>query len=630
MRIFNTKCKLGVVLWVALAALLIAPLARAAEPLLISQSYWVDESGKATLADAEKASFTPFQGSLGKGYKPFALWVKLRIAGQDSGGQVALIVQPSFIRQIELYDPSLEGNRAPIASVVSGRDANITPVNHIGLDNGFVIPPSTEPRTLFLRITTTTTLMADIEVKSLGDAEFDSQVTAGTLAVYFAFLCAFLLWALVSWAVRRDLLYGLFALRLVFSILHLSVMTGILRYFFAGTLSASARDHIYGFILVTVVAVTGSFDFKLISEFGVPRWLQKLAWSLLGLPALCVFLLLLGYPQTALRISALVVILFVIMNVVLAFSAHDTARLPFGQMAINTIRAGYVLMAMVVIAPALIATNVLHTGVPVMKIVFLHALITTVILFAILTIRARQKDLLAQQSLLQYEIKERELRQESERRAEKERFLSMLVHELRNPLSVIHLRTSKNSPSGVAVHQAAREMAQIIERVEQSEALEHASPKTLKSNVDLGLLLRELAAEHTAASRILVDAPTQVTVASDRDLLRSIVINLLDNASKYSPDASPIHMALAEHSDDGTEGAQISIVNEVGEAGAPDAARLFTKYYRSQGAHRWPGSGLGLFLIANWAKSLGGTVGYDRDDDATGNTVVRFSLWLPK
>lgn len=230
----------------------------------------------------------------------------------------------------------------------------------------------------------------------------------------------------------------------------------------------------------------------------------------------------------------------------------------------------------------------------------------------------------------EYEIKERELRQESERRAEKERFLSMLVHELRNPLSVIHLRTSKNSPSGVAVHQAAREMAQIIERVEQSEALEQASPRTLKSNVDLGLLLRELAAEHTAASRILVDAPTQVTAASDRDLLRSIVINLLDNASKYSPDASPIHMALAEHSDDGTEGAQISIVNEVGEAGAPDAARLFTKYYRSPGAHRRPGSGLGLFLIANWAKSLGGTVDYDRDDDAIGNSVVRFSLWLPK
>jgi hypothetical protein len=39
-------------LWVAIIALLIAPLARAEEPLLISEAYWVDESGRATLNEA--------------------------------------------------------------------------------------------------------------------------------------------------------------------------------------------------------------------------------------------------------------------------------------------------------------------------------------------------------------------------------------------------------------------------------------------------------------------------------------------------------------------------------------------------------------------------------------------------
>ncbi|WP_161957217.1 ATP-binding protein [Aestuariivirga litoralis] len=617
-------------LWLALATLVAAPLAHAAEPLLISEAYWVDEGGKATLDDAERATFTPFEGSIAKGYRPFALWVKLRISGRDSTDQLAIIVQPAFLRRIELYDPDLPGNDAPGTPIMSGRDAEITPVNHIGLDNGFVIPSSKTPRTLFLRITTTTTLMADIKVSPVADAEFDSQVSAGTLSIYFAFLCAFLLWAIVSWAVRRDLLYGLFALRLVFSILHLSVMAGVLRYFLAGTLSAPVRDLIYSLILVTVVAVTGSFDFKLISEFGVPRWLQRLAWCLLVLPATCVVMVLLGHTQAALHLSALVVTLFVITNVVLAFSARNEERAPYGQMAINTIRVGYILMALVIIAPALIATNILHTGVPVMKVVFLHALITTVILFAILSIRARQKDLLMQEALIQYEVTERELRQESERRAEKEKFLAMLVHELRNPLTVIRLRTSESSASGKAVHQAAREMAEIIERVELSEALEHANGQNQTATMDLGDVLREIVAEHPAASRISVDAPMRLIVATDESLLRSIVRNLLDNAAKYSPEASQIRLAVAEQIQNGVGGTRLSVANEIGEAGVPDGERLFTKYYRSQGAHRWPGSGLGLFLVANWAQSLGGTIGYEGPTAGSDTPLVRFSLWLPQ
>lgn len=186
--------------------------------------------------------------------------MKLRIGGQDSTEPLALVVQPAFLRQIELFDPAMNGSGRPVAPLVSGRDANITPANHIGLNNGFVIPSSREPRDLYIRVTTTTTLAVDIAVKPLAEAEFDAEVDAGTLAVYFAFLSAFLLWAVVSWAVRRDLLYGLFALRLLFSILHLSIMTGIMRYFLSGDLSASIRDDIYNVLLVSIIAITATVD----------------------------------------------------------------------------------------------------------------------------------------------------------------------------------------------------------------------------------------------------------------------------------------------------------------------------------------------------------------------------------
>jgi signal transduction histidine kinase len=620
----------GIAIWLAIFVTLTAPLAKAAESLIVSEAYWVDESKAATLGDAKKADFKPFEGSLSMGFKPYALWVKVRIAANFNDEKIALIIKPAFIRRIELYDPDLVASDTPVVPVVSGRDAGITPINHIGVDNGFIIPTSRKERTIFLRITTTTALVADISVEPLAEAEFGSQSTLGMLLVYVAFLCAILLWALVGWVVRRDVLYGLFALRLVFSIFHLSVMSGLLRYFFAGTLGASARDSIYNFILVTVIAVTGSFDFKLISEFGVPQWLRKFAWSLLCLPAACLMLVMLGHTQMALHMNTFVVSVFVIMNVVMAFSISNKEKNPLGQMATNTIRVAYFLMAMVVIGPALIITNILNASVPVMKIVFLHALITTVTLFIILTIRARQRDLLAQQAILQFELKEQELQRESERRSEKERFLSMLVHELRNPLSVIRLRTSASTSSGKAVHLAVREMAQIIERVEQTEVLELVNQPCLKSSFDLGPFLREIVADHPAESRIALDALTNFSVETDPEILKGIVRNLLDNAGKYSPDTSCIQVALTKQMQDDIDGVGLSITNEVGEAGIPDAERLFTKYYRSPGSHRSPGSGLGLYLVANWAKALGGKIDYHLVAGEKGSSRVRFSLWLPK
>lgn len=623
------KNKLGVALWVLLVALLAAPLARAAEPLLMSKAFWVDESGTATYREAVTASFEPFEGSLSEGYKPFALWLKLRISGQESLERLAVIVKPAFIRNIELYDPSSRIDDEPLMPLLSGRDARVTPDNHIGIDNGFIIPSGKEPRDILLRITSTTTLTVDVDVKSLEDADYDSHVTATALSVYSAFLLAFLLWALVNWAVRRDPMYGLFSLRQFLSVCHLFVWFGPLRYFFSDMLSAPVRDHIYNGLTLTLSCVAAVFNFKLVSEFGVPRWMQRVAWSTFSLSAVSLLLLLAGMIQSALHVNSIFLMMSVIASVILAFAVRDGDNKPYGRLAVNSVRFGFLLMALVIAVPVLMYQNVLRSNTPLFNVLFLHALISTVILFAILSIRARQKDLLAQQLLVQYEVKELELKKESERRAEKEKFLSMLTHELRNPLSVIRLMTNEGTSSGRAVHKAALEMAQIIERVEQSEKLEDGGAQRQRMSVDLGSVLREIAAGHAASSRLDIEVPNHLLVETDEELLRSIVKNLLDNAAKYSPAGSRIRLLMAARSRDGIDGAHLSVVNEVGDAGVPDVEKLFTKYYRSKGAHRRPGSGLGLFLVASWAKTLGGSVSYEQISDADDKTLVCFGLWLP-
>lgn len=617
-------------LWGFLFALLVTPFAWAAEPLLISKAYWVDESGKATYQDALDADFTTFEGSLSEGYKPFALWLKLRISGQESLERLAIVVNPAFIRNIELYDPSDDTSDKPLMPLLSGRDARITPVNHIGINNGFIVPSGKAPRDVFLRITTTTTLTVDVDVKSFEDADYDSHVTATALSVYSAFLLAFLLWALVNWAVRQDLIYGLFSLRQFLSVCHLFVWFGPLRYFFSDILSATVRDHIYNGITLTLSCVAAIFNFKLVFEFGVPRWMQRIAWLTFSLSAVSLLLLLAGMIQSALHVNVVFLMMSFITSVILAFSVRDADNKPYGRLAVNSIRFGFLLMAVIIVVPILMYQNFLQSNTPVFNALFLHALISTVILFTILTIRSRQKDLLAQQSLIQYEIKERELRRENEKRVEKERFLSMLTHELRNPLSVIRLMTDKNSSGGKAVHKAALEMSQIIERVEQSERLDDGNIQTQKTDIRLVAVLRDVASDHSASFRLDIETPVNIAIETDESMLRRIIGNLLDNAEKYSADRSLIRIVLEERVHDGVDGAQISIVNEVGGAGTPDVEKLFTKYYRSKGAHRRPGSGLGLFLVASWARALGGNVSYEQIDGPNGNTSVCFSLWLPK
>jgi signal transduction histidine kinase len=51
---------------------------------------------------------------------------------------------------------------------------------------------------------------------------------------------------------------------------------------------------------------------------------------------------------------------------------------------------------------------------------------------------------------------------------------------------------------------------------------------------------------------------------------------------------------------------------------------VFKKYYRSAGAHRKTGSGLGLYLVKNYMQLLGGQVSYSATD-----SQVEFGLWIP-
>jgi signal transduction histidine kinase len=117
--------------------------------------------------------------------------------------------------------------------------------------------------------------------------------------------------------------------------------------------------------------------------------------------------------------------------------------------------------------------------------------------------------------------------------------------------------------------------------------------------VDLG----ELADEVTAYLGVLAEENGQSIVVDrhlaapcdvDRLMLRQAIVNLVDNAIKYSPQGSEIALIVST-----SEAGTVLEVRDAGPGIAPDrGARIFDRHYRAGAAG--PGAGLGL-SIAKWA-----------------------------
>ena len=112
-------------------------------------------------------------------------------------------------------------------------------------------------------------------------------------------------------------------------------------------------------------------------------------------------------------------------------------------------------------------------------------------------------------------------------------------------------------------------------------------------------------------------------VHGDRDLLGQALVNLLDNALKFSPPGGIVRLEA-----EATEGTIIIVVQDQGP-GIPEAdrARATERFFRGEAARQTPGSGLGLALVEAVAHLHGGTLSLQ--DAAPGLRAVLTVLARP-
>ena len=222
---------------------------------------------------------------------------------------------------------------------------------------------------------------------------------------------------------------------------------------------------------------------------------------------------------------------------------------------------------------------------------------------------------------------------------QRERFLAMLSHELRNPLmGLMTAAETMDDPatSPEVAQQAARivcrqstHMAAMLDdlldvsRMRQDRIEMRREPMDLRSAVDD--VLDEVRGSASARDiAIAVQLPEcEVPVNGDRTRLRQLLANLLTNALKYSWDGQTVRIAMAIEGDE----ARLSVRDDGAGIDPETIQEIFEPFvqgeYQPAGGE---GMGLGLALVRSIAAAHGGRVDAHSAGQGRG---AELSVWLP-
>jgi signal transduction histidine kinase len=102
--------------------------------------------------------------------------------------------------------------------------------------------------------------------------------------------------------------------------------------------------------------------------------------------------------------------------------------------------------------------------------------------------------------------------------------------------------------------------------------------------------------EHNGASEICIDP----------NLTRNILLNLLSNALKYSPDESTVELISQN------QGGKLVLKVKDKGMGIPkeDQKNMFTRFYRASNANEISGTGLGLTIVKRYLELMGGDISF--------------------
>lgn len=204
-------------------------------------------------------------------------------------------------------------------------------------------------------------------------------------------------------------------------------------------------------------------------------------------------------------------------------------------------------------------------------------------------------------------------------------FVANVSHELRTPVSVIRANAEtlqaggKDDPAFAGrlidgLHRNAERLARIVADLLDLSRLDAGHYRLDRTPIELASAVGQAvsAVEPLATARqaaIVLEVPPGATVVGDPKALDQVLVNLLDNAVKYSPVGGRVAVRTRPRG----ERVRVEIADDGPGIAAHHRDRIFERFYRvDPGRSRdLGGTGLGLSIVKHLVETMGGAVGVE-------------------
>lgn len=219
----------------------------------------------------------------------------------------------------------------------------------------------------------------------------------------------------------------------------------------------------------------------------------------------------------------------------------------------------------------------------------------------------------------------------------KSRFVSMASHEFRTPLSVVlsstalieqYSATAKDErlhKHVTRIKSSVGSLTSILNDFLSLDKLEQGKVEVDADAFDIGTFISEVAEEvqpiRKRGQQIALSHEGDRNVLLDRKKLRYILVNLLSNSIKYSPEETQISM-LSRISDDGIT---ISVQDHGIGIPAEEQKFLFNKFFRAKNTGNIQGTGLGLTIVKRYVELMSGNISFV----SSAGVGTTFTITLP-
>ena len=440
-----------------------------ASNIVVDRSWVEDPSGTMTIDQVRAAAAQPLTGPyFGRGFSTSTFWIRLRIdpsrlpAGSASD-RLVVRIRPVYLHEIQLYDLLDDGDKPRM----TGGHYSWRQDEYQSLNLNFVVPRGEAERDIWLRLRSFSSTFSSFEVLPESEAraiDLRQMLLAGLYQVLL-FIC--LGWSALAWFMFRDSLIKFYLVREVVVIVYAMVIWGVWRSWGSTWAPVWWIERVSHFIMFLLGFTMVSFDAYFLRQFKPAPWLLK---TLYGVSASFGFQLLVsmaGYWQEAFIINSYVLLLAIVLVFMTVLSTRAWSEPNPGQRPDFSkwlLVCMYVFLFLIVLFGRLAALGILSSGYDAFYLGMLYPLAGSVLMMALLQIRAMRRHKRQQEVQLRLHVVEQLAQDERIRREDQAHFLAMLGHELRNPLAAVGFLADSQTDEGKLIRRAVDDMTQVLER----------------------------------------------------------------------------------------------------------------------------------------------------------------------